>query len=112
MYRLFVEEANGDTGSVPVNSADRAICWLSFTEAPRPKHLSQIEGVHHAIPVEIGGTPLALSPATQQNRQVKGLIHADDLRVFLGLEPDETLVAVSPPEENETLEGVPPPPEP
>ena len=39
------------------------------------------------------------------------LVHADDLRVFLGLEPDETLVAVSPPEENESLEGVPPTPE-
>ena len=26
------------------------------------------------------------------------LIHADDLRVFLGLEPDETLVAVSIPD--------------
>ena len=39
------------------------------------------------------------------------LVHADDLRVFLGLEPDESLVAVSPPEENESLEGVPPTPE-
>ena len=39
------------------------------------------------------------------------LIHADDLRVFLGLEPDESLVAVSPPEENEPLGGVSPTPE-
>ncbi len=54
-----------------VNSADRAICWLSFTKAPGPKHLSQIEGVHHAIPVEVRGTPLAWPPATQHDRQVK-----------------------------------------
>ncbi len=49
------------------------------------------------------------------------LIHADDLRVFLGLEPDETLVAVSvydgmvPPvrslEANQPPGGVPPTPE-
>jgi len=49
------------------------------------------------------------------------LVHADDLRVFLGLEPDETLVPVSVHdgmaapvrslEANQPPEGVPPTPE-
>ncbi len=43
----------------------------SGAHSPRPKHLSQIEGVHHAISVEVGSTPIARPPGTQQNRQIK-----------------------------------------
>ena len=43
----------------------------SRAQSPRPKHLSQIGRVDYAICVEISGTALARSPATQHDRQIE-----------------------------------------
>ncbi len=63
--------------------------------SPRSKHLSQIEGVHDVVPVEVGGTALARPPGTQHESQIGSTDNAVTVKVLrtlgLALVQEQTL---------------------